>query len=127
MASAGLWFTAGIGLAVGSGLVLLGIVATVMVSLLQVLMHRYAVGGDAYAGNHLLFTVKNGSDFNGALMKQLDEWGAQVTESKVARHRNGTTEYDLTVRRRTEIQYAEMKAFMESREDILSVSNSPIR
>ena len=71
--------------------------------------------------------MKNGYDFNGALMRQLEEWDAQVAESKVNRRRDGTTEYELTVRRREEITYAEMKTFMESREDILSCSNSPIR
>ena len=125
--AAGLWFTAGIGLAVGSGLIFLGLMATVLVSLLQILMHRHAVGADAYAANRLQFTVQNGSDFNGALMEQLEQWHAQVTESKVNRRRDGTTDYDLIVRRRTEIQYAEMKAFMESRQDIISASNSPIR
>lgn len=125
--AAGLWITAGIGLAMGSGMIVLGLLTTVLVSILQIVMHRHAIGADAYATNRLLFTVKNGSNFNGALMDQLEQWDAQVTESKVARHRDGTTDYDLTVRRRTEIEYAEMKAFMESREDIISASNSPIR
>ncbi len=122
-----LWFTAGIGLAVGAGLYWIGLVATVLVCLVQVLLHRHAVGADAYSANRLQFTVKNGNNFNGALMDQLEKWDAQITESKVNRRRDGTTEYELTVRRRTEISYAEMKTFMESRDDILSASNSPIR
>ena len=125
--AAGLWLTAGIGLAVGAGMFAVAVTATVIATLLQFLMHRYAVGADAYAANRLHFNVKNGFDFNGALEAQLETWKAQVTESKVTRHRDGTTEYDLTVRRREEISYAEMKAFMESREDIISASNSPIR
>ena len=122
-----LWFTAGIGLAVGAGMIWIAAVGTVLVCTIQVLLHRFAVGADAYAGNRLQFTVKNGYDFNGALMKQIEDWGAQITDSKVSRRREGVTEYELTVRRRTEISYAEMKSFMESRDDILSSSNSPIR
>ena len=125
--AAGLWFTAGIGLAVGAGLLPIAITATAIISLLQFLMHRYAVGADAFATNRLQFTVMNGFDFNTMLMDQLEAWKAQVTESRVVRRRDGTTEYDLTVRRRQEISYAEMKAFMESRKDIISASNSPIR
>ena len=105
----------------------MGILAALVNLLLLVVLHRYAIGGDAYAANHLHFIVKNGYDFNGALMNQMELWQAQVTESKVDRRRDGTTEYDLTVRRRKEIEYAEMKAFMESREDVISASNSPIR
>lgn len=122
-----LWFTAGIGLAVGAGLFWIGIAAALLVFLLMIFLHRHALGGDAFSTNRLQFTVKNGFDFNSALMNQLEAWDAQVTESKVNRRRDGTTEYELTVRRREEISYAEMKTFMESRDDILSASNSPIR
>ena len=122
-----LWFSAVVGLTVGAGMYVMGILAALVNLLLLVVLHRYAIGGDAYAANHLHFIVKNGYDFNGALMNQLELWQAQVTESKVDRRRDGTTEYDLTVRRRKEIEYAEMKTFMESREDVISASNSPIR
>lgn len=122
-----LWFSAVVGLTVGAGMYVMGILAALVNLLLLVVLHRHAIGGDAYAVNHLHFIVKNGYDFNGALMNQLELWQAQVTESKVDRRRDGTTEYDLTVRRRKEIEYAEMKAFMESREDVISASNSPIR
>jgi len=125
--AAGLWFTAGIGLAAGAGLFLIALVATLLVCLLQILMHRYAVGADAYAANRLQFTVKNGFEFNRSLTEQLALWNAQVTESRIDRSKDGTTEYDLTVRRRDEISYEEMKAFMEAHEEILRASNSPIR
>ena len=122
-----LWFTAGVGLAVGCGMIWIAILSTIIVFLVQVILHRHAVGADAYSGNRLQFTVKNGHDFNAALTEQLKKWDAQITDSKVNRRRDGTTEYELTVRRRTEISYDEMKSFMESREEILSASNSPMR
>ena len=125
--AAGLWITAAIGLAVGAGLFVIGLFATVLVSVLQVLMHRYAIGMDAYATNRLQFTVKNGSNFNAALEAQLEEWKAQISESKVTRRKDGTTDYDLTIRRREELSYAEMKAFVTAHEEILSSSNNPIR
>lgn len=122
-----LWFTAVVGLAVGAGMYLISIVATLMAFVLMILLHRHAIGGDAFATNHLLFTVKNGHEFNRSLTKQLEEWKAQVAESRISRRRDGTTEYDLTVRRREEISYDEMKAFMDEHEEIISGSNSPIR
>ena len=122
-----IWATAAIGLAVGAGMWLIALVTTVLITGIQFLMHRFVIGSDAYATNRLQFTVRNGYDFNQALTDQLDEWKAQVTESKVTRRKDGTTDYDLTVRRRTEISYKEMKSFMENREEILSSSNSPLR
>ncbi len=125
--AAGLWVTASIGLAVGSGMYVIAIFSTLLVSLLQFLMHRFAIGADAYAANQLHFTVKNGFHFSLTLEKQLEAWGAQVTGSKMDRRKEGTTDYDLTVRRRTETSYDEMKEFMEAHDEILSCSNSPIR
>ena len=125
--AAGIWVTSGIGLAVGAGMIVPALFATVLVSALQILMHRFAIGADAYSANRLQFTVSNGFDFNGALEQQLELWKAQVTDSKVTRMKDGTTEYDLTIRRRDEITYAEFKAFTTAREEILSASNSPIR
>lgn len=124
--AAGIWLTAGIGLAVGAGMFVIGVCATVMMYMSQFLLHRFVVGSDAYSGNHLQFTVKNGYDFNGALEKQLKEWEAQVTESKVTRRKDGTTDYDLILRRREALTYADLKGFMSVREDILSFSDSPI-
>ena len=125
--AAGLWVTAGIGLAVGAGLYLLAFFVTLIVSLMQFLTHRFAIGSDSYAANRLQFTVKNGYEFNRSLHLQLEEWGVQVTDSKVNRRKDGTTDYDLTVLRRNEITYAEMKAFMDAHEEVLSASNNPIR
>lgn len=125
--AAGLWVTATIGLAVGSGMYVIAVFSTILIAFLQFLMHRFAIGADAYAGNNLHFTVKNGFHFSLTLEKQLEAWNAQVTESKMDRRKEGTTDYDLTVRRKTEISYDEMKEFMEAHEEIISGSNSPIR
>ena len=124
--AAGLWLTAGIGLAIGAGLFVVGIGATVMMVGLQLLLHRFTVFGDTYTGNRLQFTVKNGFDFNTALEEQMKAWDAQVSDSKITRRKDGTTEYDLTIRRKKALTYAEIKEFMSEREDILSVSNSPL-
>lgn len=124
-----LWATASIGLAVGcgGGMLVVGFFSTMLVTAVQILLHRYAVGSDAYAANHLQFTVKNGYEFNRSLTKQLEEWGATIAESKVDRRKDGTTEYDITIRRKEELSYDEMKAFMDAHGEILSASNSPIR
>ena len=123
--AAGIWVTAAIGLAVGSGMLLIGLFAALIVCILQVLMHKYIFGPDAYATNQLHFTVKNGYEFNHALMLQLEKWNGTVLESAFSRNQeDGTTDYDLTVRRRKEISYSEMKEFIAQHEEIISATNS---
>ncbi len=122
-----LWTTASIGLAIGAGMIAIGLFATLLMTAVQILLHRFAVGSDAYATNRLQFTVKNGYEFNRSLAKQLEDWNASIAESKVDRRKDGTTDYDITIRRKNELTYDEMKAFMDAHGEILSASNSPIR
>ena len=124
--AAGIWMTAGIGLAIGSGMFVVGICATVLVCVLQLVMHRYAVGADSYAGSSLQFTVERGHNFNAALEKQVEDWKAKVTESSITRNRDGTDNYDVIVRRKSELSYAEFKQFVDGREDVVSASTNPL-
>ena len=125
--AAGIWATAGIGLAVGAGLYWLGLFATVLIALLQIVMHRYAVGADGYAGSRLQFTVERGHDFNTALEAQIAAWKARVTESSITRNRDGTDHFEVVIRRREELTYAEFKRFVDSREDVVSASTNPLQ
>ena len=83
------------------------------------------VTGSSFLGAGVIF--KNGYGFNRSLTKQLEEWEATIAESKVDRRKDGTTEYDITIRRKEELTYDEMKAFMDAHGEILSASNSPLR
>ena len=123
--AAGIWITAAIGLAVGSGMLVVGLFTALVVCILQVLMHMFIFGPDAYATNQLHFTVKNGYEFNHALNEQLEKWEGTVLESAYSRNQeDGTTDYDLTVRRKKEITYAEMKEFISRHEEIISATNN---
>lgn len=123
--AAGIWVTAAAGLAVGAGMLLVGILTVIIVCILQIVLHRFTFGPDSYANNQMHFTVKNGYEFNSSLTKKLAEWNATVLDSSFSRNQeDGTTDYDLTVRRRKEISYAEMKEFIEEHEEIISCTNS---
>lgn len=123
--AAGIWITAAIGLAVGSGMLMIGLFSSIVVCILQLFMHRFIFGPDEYATNQLHFTVKNGHEFNHALTKQLEKWDGTVMESAFSRNQeDGTTDYDLTVRRRKEISYSEMKEFISQHDEILSATNN---
>lgn len=123
--AAGIWVTAAIGLAVGAGMTLLGLFSVIIVCFLQYLMRAFIFGQDVYATNQLHFTVKNGYEFNHSLTEQLEKWQGTVLESAYARNEeDGTTDYDLTVRRRSEITYSEMKEFISQHEEVISATNS---
>ena len=70
--AAGLWATAGIGLALGAGMYPLGIFSTVLVLLMQIIMHRFPVFNDHYQNNQIRITVNDDTNFRRALSRQLD-------------------------------------------------------
>ena len=125
--AAGIWLTAGIGLAIGAGMYVPVVCVVVLVLILQRLMYRFLMGTDAHGGNRLKFTVKSYSGFDEALHKQLEEWDALVTQSRVTVNMDGTTEYDIIVRRKEDLEYSQIRKFVSEQGDVvLSVSASSL-
>ncbi len=129
--AAGIWITAGIGLAIGTGFILLGVVVTILLCVLQVLIYNFFSDTDAavtFVSNQLHFTVRNGYDFHQALIEQIERWHGVVQESAYTRNQEeGTTDYDLIVQSRKEITYKEMKEFISAHEEIISCTNNTAR
>lgn len=121
--AAGIWATAAIGMAMGSGMYAIGLFATAIVATLQIVTHRFTVGADAYAASVLTFTVREDADLYALLQPKLAEWGAVIRESRVSRISGGRMEYRLTVRARRGIDFSELDTFIREHGEILSGAN----
>ena len=71
--AAGLWATAGIGLTLGAGMYPMGIFTTVVILLIQIIMHRMPAHSDQYQNYHLDITVDNDAGFRGVFYEQLSK------------------------------------------------------
>ena len=60
-------------------------------------------------------------------LSSLEKIDSTTFRTEIDRRKDGTTDYDLTVRRKQAISYAEVKGFMLGRDDVISASNSPLR
>ena len=125
--AAGIWATSAIGLAIGAGMYAIGLLATILVAAVQMLMHKFNVGADAYATTVLIFTVRDESDIYALLAEKLKDWGAQILESSVSRTGKGLLEYTLTMRALKSISYEEVDALVRENPEILSGSNQSVR
>ena len=123
--AAGLWATAGIGLAVGTGFYWLGICATVMIALLQIAMHRFAFGADAIYTNSLRLRVTNVEVFYDTLREKLKEWHAEPINTRVSRGEDDVTLFELTLRMPRELRAEELLRFSAEHDEVLEISNSP--
>ena len=122
--AAGLWATAGIGLAVGAGFYWLGIFFTVMIALLQIAMHRFAVGADAIVTSSLRLRVINGDVFYETLRAKLKDWHADAVNTRVSRSEDGVTLFELTLRMPKELSAEELLRFSAAHDEVLEISNS---
>jgi putative Mg2+ transporter-C (MgtC) family protein len=124
--AAGLWFTAGMGLAFGAGMYIIGFFALFLLLGMQFVAQHMFKSLDTYSGTNLHFKVKDVRNFHNDLMDQLKVWNATLIENDMAFNEDGTTEYDLVVRRKNEITFEEVTAFAKDRDDIISYRNNSL-
>ncbi len=120
--AAGVWATAGIGLAVGAGMYPVGIFATLLISGLQYLMHKHTFGGDALVTNRLQFVIVQSEGFYTQLEHFLNTHHAQVIESKITydEHSDDAT-YEMIVRSPRDITMDDINSFLQSITRVRSV------
>ena len=104
--AAGIWMTAGIGLAIGAGMYFVVVVTVVLLWIVQYALYKMPFGAD--------------------LQTKLKELEVQITDSNITWTRDGGTEYDFILRRAESIDYNELKQFVAEHEEIISYSYCPI-
>lgn len=120
--AAGLWATAGIGMAMGSGMYVIGIFTTVVISAFQWFVHKHEIGGDQLSTSQLRFTVRNTEEFRKAFQKYINDQHGQIVESKIKFDEEGYASYNLTIKTAHEITIEELNFFLESQGEVKSVS-----
>jgi len=96
--AAGLWATAGIGLALGAGMYIVGLFTAATMLVFQVVMHKFSIGGDSMISSHFLFTMEDDEDFEAKLNGFLNEQRMYVSDMKIAYPKEGLMSYDMVVR-----------------------------
>jgi len=119
--AAGLWATAGIGLAIGAGMYAVGVFATALVALLQILMHKVVVGADSLVTMHIRFTVQNSEELQRAIGKYSAEHRQQISECSVKYCENGYVSYEAIMRSNREITLRELELFLREYGDIQDI------
>ena len=118
--AAGIWATAGIGLAIGSGMFIVGIFSTLVIAVIQILMHRFAVGVDATSTSRLRFTLASSCDLPPEFIQYISEHKIQVVESTVTKDENGCSAYDFVLRSPRDITLDNLMCLFNSGEVLSS-------
>ena len=124
--AAGLWATAGIGLAVGAGMYVLGVFTTALVTILQIVMHKFVVGADILSVCRLSFTVRNSDQLQIGWDDFIHQHRMQIVECNIKYHEDGTVSYDVTVRTMQEITVRELDTFLREYGEVRDISCSSL-
>lgn len=120
--SAGIWSTAGIGLAIGSGMYAVGVAATVILVLIQLLLHRFVGGLDNIAVSEVSVTAIYSPDVIENIREMFAEQGITVQNCHASKGKDNTVELKLTVKSSKEIEFENMVHIFERNENIISFS-----
>ena len=87
--AAGLWATVGVGLAVGSGLYFLGISATLLILLIQILVHRKGKMSHYTEAGHIEVNLtKNNMSLEEA-EKRIEDYGVVIRNGSLTHNKEG--------------------------------------
>ncbi len=120
--SAGIWATAGIGLALGAGMYFVGIAATVMLVILQFVLHRFIGKLDSMTLSELSITAIYSPDIIEVVNKLLSQRGYEVTKCHASKGSDNTVQLTLSVKSNKEIPFSDIADIFEHNENIISFS-----
>lgn len=120
--AAGIWATSGVGLAVGGGMVLVGVVTTLMIISLQIYLHKYAGNIEGALNTYMKITLKsNGSNAMKRLIACLDEHQIEVVNQRVKRNKDNTYTVNLAIKVPREERVENLSYLLEEDEDVVAI------
>lgn len=121
--SAGMWATAGIGLAMGSGLYVVGIVSTGMICLTQYLMHRITYFANVAAGGFIRLTIVQGEGAVANMENYLKGQRIDVIGIKINKNKKDEIKLEFDVVFPPGFNKAELWAHLVEMDNVISVAD----
>lgn len=119
--AAGIWATAGIGLALGAGMYYLGIVVTIIVAVVQLFLYKHLIGADGLKTNQINFTVTNNEEVRKAVKDYFNSLNLEIMESRIEYDSQGYANYNITVRTNRQISIEEVNEILVSKGDVKNI------
>ena len=124
--AAGIWATAGIGLAIGSGMYVIGILAAIIIAAIQFILHRFKFEVNHLSIGRLQFSAQDTEGLGELLSNYFDKYKIQIAKSDITRQNNGIINYDITIRASHSFTIKQLTDFIESNGGVDSISYTAI-
>ena len=113
--AAGIWATAGVGLAMGAGLYIVAIVATGLIVLMQVMLHKNYKILHMPSEEILTVTITDDAEAMDFLHNMLEKYGITVGGMKCRKKEDGLIEVEMDVSIASDIDYDDiLRTFKEA-------------
>lgn len=120
--AAGIWATAAVGMACGSGLYWIALFMTFLVIGVQMLMHRFNIGFDAYTNGEIRITMVDTPEIRKVLKQKQEELGITIVSSRITTCADNTLNMVLQVRMKEHVHFSDVMEFMDEHPEIKSLS-----
>lgn len=118
--AAGIWATAGVGLAIGAGMYPLGIAASIMMVVSQLVLHRFLTKLENTA-NEFTVVVTDTKDSVRNFKEKLALMNISVAKCNITRNKDSTLILDVTVKKSRVISMDEIMLMIEQDDSIISI------
>lgn len=124
--AAGIWSTAAVGMAIGSGLYITGVVATLLIVLIQIIFHTFLIGFDKVLANdvtlEMVVRLKNTPDSLERFKELLAEKQIEASETKVSLGDDGYFTVTMTIKGDREIDVDGIMQAFNDHESIQAIT-----
>lgn len=120
--AAGIWATAAIGLAIGAGMYVIGLIGTLIIAVIQIIMHRFTIGADSMMVGTISCRVQEPEAFRKALDEYVTRNKMQIIATKVKFNEDSSQTYQFTLRMHVDTTVNDLLAFLESIENVRAIS-----
>lgn len=110
--AAGLWATAGIGLALGAGMYTLGVFTTLFILMIQVMLHSNLNKRDKSFDDTILITFYHAPSDITFIKKQLSERNIEILHMEMEKHGDGTVTVVLDITRDVMVTCTDLTSFL---------------
>lgn len=118
--AAGIWATAGVGLAIGAGMYPLGIAASLMMVVSQLFLHRFFTRLENTA-NEFVVVLTDTKDSVKNFKERLASMNISVSKCNITRNKDSTLTLDITVKKSRVISMDEIMLLIEQDDSIVSI------
>ena len=119
--AAGMWGTAAVGMAIGAGLYWLGLMEAVVLVVIQLVLHRFPVGGDAETTQEVTVHMEDSEDLMRAFDRLVEGHKGKITDSTLTRE-NGLLCLEVSIRLPAPITHQEALAFLKENPGVRKIS-----